>query len=870
MRNSSRRFGFLLALALLAPLAAQGQTPAPFCHVSATRAARTFYLGERVVLSLSATGALRSGQYTVTDYYGRITATGGFQVGGGVPQSLPLGRGYLFGIYYLHLTTSAGEQQDDAFCVIPRPDANRGEYGAFSFHYQDDKPDVWAALAQVGCRVIRHDIAWPAIEAQKDQYDFSYARRVIALAQQYGMQLIPILGYTPTWAGMEPLDATGRVATAWHTWAAGTTTGWPPAMRELITLLSQQRVTWPASAAIRPSAVSGQGTQPLVHSWEIWNEVDQNFYYVYWGRYLDMLRLVNLEIKAQDPWGTVLYGGSCGHWTQLGMTYTAGAQYYFDRLAFHPSGTDLDKLLAIYFTGAPQIGNGYGLYHTATMTESYPYCPPGVTDAQFMPRMYALLRKWQLDTFCWFGGAPDNSNLPGGGSMCHRVNGDLVPNAKYVALAVARWQLCAAKYVGPLDLGAGVQAQLMLRHGRPVLVAWADAPTTVNLRVYAGARTSDEMGRETLLRATDGVAPVALSPAAVVILGLMPDYLGEAFHSQAELYLTTPQGFTTDQTFGYIRALEVDAAPGWAGWAAQFRADVDQATGLMHTNPHQAMTALSTAQMDLNTQIMNMLKGAQTQRQVSPRTQSVVWRLQAVSEWLGAVLDSYCQRWGNWVASPANYQQLQQDVETLRQQAAPADRGLTCPVAMQSLRRAHALLQLTTDGGLGIGLYRAARGECNAARLLMQIETPLLIPVVATADFVNARQLTKVMALVPGEPQELRVYVYNYTTQPVSGTLVWQVPESWQIPAESLTAPFTAPPGGQSEAALVHFTIPAPPAPWPTQIVRTPAGGDLNLQVPAGLEAGVSLTLGGTLDDGRRLLPVAYPMLIGEPMLTTP
>jgi hypothetical protein len=814
------------------------------------------------------TTTVQTVQYTVTDYYGTQVAAGTFPLKGTTPYRLTLGANYPTGMYSVHLVSSAGPTQDDAFCVIPPPDTAPGDYSIFSWHYCDDAPEDWAALAQMGCRVIRRDMGWPNVEPSQGTFDMTLPHRLAGLCQQYGMQCIPLVGYCPPWNGMPPLDGAGRSAVATHTWAPNTTTDWQAYMHTLVGYFDSQSLSWPTPMVVHPTQTV-QNALPVVQSWEIWNECDQGFYYGYWGRYLDLLRIAWNEVKAGDLWGTVIYGGSCGHWTQLGWTYQENCQYFYDRLNLHP-GTDMDVSLPVWFTGCPQIGNGYGMYRDSSFTESYPYAPTGITYAQYMLRLYATLRQWRLGTYCMASGWTESSSASDDGGLLQRSGNDLLPKARYVATANARWQLGCAHYVGPLNLGAGVQADMFLRSGRPLLVAWASQPTTVTLNATPGAYTMDEMGTHTpLTLAADGTVQLTLGTGADGVYGLDPNYLADALLNQSEIYLTTQQGFPTTIVFGYIGPLETDAASYGAtpGWPADFRAQVATAVGLMRSNPLAAERALYNVQSEVLAEILTVQHNGPTSMGsgTNHHIQSVVYRLQILSEWLGEVADAYTWRWGPWLAPSASVDQLRQSVESERQTLTPAASGLTYPVSLLTLRRAKASLDQTNGGAMGQGAYRAALGELYEAQLYAQTEVPVQTGIVATADFVNADQMVKNLALVPGQQQELRVYVYNYTNQPVSGTLTWTTPASWGIPAGSLSAPFTAPAGGHSAPASVFLTIPAGTAPWVTQ--TAPQGETMS--VPPGLEPEPDITLNATLSDGRELLPMPYSILVGSPVLPT-
>jgi hypothetical protein len=853
------RAGVVLA-ALVAAVVCGTGAQAQYLCVSAGRPARVFYPGEAIQLSVEAAGPLTRGTVCVSDYYGRQRRLQAVQVGENVPQALSFPAGWPVGIYYLRFALRNGQAQEDAFCIIPRPDEQPGEYGPFSWRLGSDDPNQWAALAQAGCRLVRRDVDWVSTMPTADTVDLSKAQAIAGLCEQYGMQLIPILGYSPKWTAMQPANGSDRSATDYPTWAPDSTVGWRQYVSAVAGYLAAQRVQWPAAATLQPESALETDSQPLVQSWEIWNEADQNYYYGYWQRYVDLLRIANGEIKRQDPAATVLYGGSCGHWTELGETYTMQGQYFFDRLAFHPGGTDLDQTFKTYFCGAPQIGNGYGLYHPATMTEAYPDCPAGVSPSQYMLRLYATLLQWGLDTYCTFdGGEVVGASDPDSGALLWQQGPAVVPNAKYVALAVARWVLSDCVYVGPLQWGEGVQAQLFLHQGWPLVVAWADTPQTVTVTAGPHPSTSDEMGRQQPLSAGGGQVQVSLSPAPQVLRGLDRSYVAQAVTNQAEIVLQTPQGFSTTSNFGYIGPLQDDAAWAWAGWPTAVRGALAQATAAIVANPVRGGPLLGLAQTEISSQITRYLRKCPSAGGLSGRGQATIWRIETMSEWLGAVLDSYDQLWGRFHATTATLDALDAKQQALSPLVDNIDQGLICPLGLQSLRRSEASLA-RARAGLGLGARAAAQAEYNAALLYQQQLPTMLTGVVAAPDFVTATQLVKSLALCPGQDHQVRCYVHNCTPHGVAGTLTLQDADGWTV--QPAAAPFTAPADGISPAVRFTVTVPGP-QPWVSTAEWTSVG-TIYLNCPQGQCGWTTLTLGGTLSDGRQLLDTPYGVLVGQ------
>ncbi len=829
------------------------------CQITAPRPARAFFHGESIYLIVTVNGPVQQATYVIYDYEGRRRIAETLEVGEDEPRKLSVPFRMPTGIYYITLDFPSGQQVQDAFCVIPRPDDQAGDYGIFGFHVYNPSEDVTQALAQAGVRLVRDDMDWPNSEPAPGAYSLDKAEARAELFKKYGIQWIPILGYTPAWAGMKPENASGRAAIASHTWAPAETTHWAGFVQQMASYLGSQTVHWPSEEIIPRSEALASEDLPLVNRWEIWNEVDQNFYYGYWGRYMDLLRIAYCTLKTSNPRNRILYGGSCGHWTELGQTYHANGKYYFDELAFHPGGSDISSTLEIYYTGCPQIGNGYGIYRPASHTETYPSPPAGLSEAQSMIRLYTTLKQWQEQIFCTFhGGRIVGAADPNSSALMWQKGDQLVPNAKYVAFAVARWLLSNATYVGPLALGEGVEASLLLKGGRPVVVCWADLGATMDIDLASDAHSFDEMGKMFPMPDRDGTAAVVLTAKPLFIYGVHYRYLAEAIRNQAELYLTTHQGFETDRAFGYISTLERDGAWAWAEWPRHFRRAIDWATDVCDRRPRLGPQALGIPQMVTHGQLYRTVRNCTDAGYIHGPTHHVVYRLESVSEWLGRVADARDQVWEVYNTKARFIDDLRWRLDELKARISAND--LTYPLAQQSADRAEYQLEQAGNHHHK-GAYRSATGLHNTAVLLSNLEEPVLLKVFAVADFVTGTQLVKAVALAPEQEHNLRVTIYNYTAHPVSGHLIWHLPETWS--QATITRVFTAPAWGHSEPVECLVTIPGEPKPWVEKQAWT-AAGYITLRLPEPIAAGADLQLSGYLDDGRNLVNMHYQVCVGE------
>jgi len=289
---------------------------------------------------------------------------------------------------------------------------------------------------------------------------------------------------------------------------------------------------------------------------------------------------------------------------------------------------------------------------------------------------------------------------------------------------------------------------------------------------------------------------------------------------------------------------------------------LDHAAQEIKTRPPYGARALDLVQAEINAQVCRTLRQYKAQGG-GCRLHAIIWRLQSFSEWLGRVIDAYDQRWPGRTIAPSTVSGLEQKVEDLQNFVVSETKGRAFPLAVQSLHRAHACLQQLRSQP-GVGLYRAAKGEYGAAVLLSRLEKPLMTGIVAAADFPTAIQLVKSLTLVPGQEHELRTYVYNFTTQDVSGTLIWEVPPEWT--SEPITAGFTAPAAGRSDPIICTVTIPGGSDDW---VIKEgwSAVGPVRLRLPEELDEMAVPTLSAELDSGRRLISTGYLLLVGEPVV---
>ncbi len=175
-------------------------------------------------------------------------------------------------------------------------------------------------MADMGVGWIRADLAWSSIQQNgPDQYYWDNFDRVVRLAHDRGIRVLPIITYTPRWARSDECPDNKKCR--------------PRDPAEYARF---------AKAAVERYAPRG------VRTWEVWNEPNLG---IFWGptadagRYTEILKAAYDAIHAADSGATVISGGLAPTSTggrnvaprqYLEEMYAHGAKGHFDAVGFHP------------------------------------------------------------------------------------------------------------------------------------------------------------------------------------------------------------------------------------------------------------------------------------------------------------------------------------------------------------------------------------------------------------------------------------------------------------------------------------------------------------------------------------------------------
>jgi len=175
-------------------------------------------------------------------------------------------------------------------------------------------------MVTMGAKWLRFDVPWSVVEQTPGVYNWVAEDNVVAAARARGLNVLLMIGYTPTWARSAACPSTDKCEPA--------------------NVADYGRF---AEATVRHYAPLG------VHAYELWNE--PNLGDVFWKpkanptKYAALVRASYPLMKAADPSSTILAGafapapdsGNDMSSTQfLKAAYAAGLHGYFDALSDHP------------------------------------------------------------------------------------------------------------------------------------------------------------------------------------------------------------------------------------------------------------------------------------------------------------------------------------------------------------------------------------------------------------------------------------------------------------------------------------------------------------------------------------------------------
>jgi hypothetical protein len=197
-----------------------------------------------------------------------------------------------------------------------------------------------ALMAQSGVQAVRTNFDWEATEPQSGVYQWGGLDNIVMAAAAHGLQLLPIVEFTPRWAS-------SHKRSAWDEYGPAKTSTYAAFVTQLVDRYGPGGSFW----GMHP----GLPRVPI-HAWQIWNEPEGTKYD--WrsrpwpSTYTALLRAAYKAIHRADRGATVVSGAMVGlnttnltPWAEASALYAAGAKRYFDVLAVNA------------FTGSPSVSS---------------------------------------------------------------------------------------------------------------------------------------------------------------------------------------------------------------------------------------------------------------------------------------------------------------------------------------------------------------------------------------------------------------------------------------------------------------------------------------------------------------------------------
>jgi hypothetical protein len=220
-----------------------------------------------------------------------------------------------------------------------------------------------ALMARLDVGLVRLEFPWPLIESAPGVYTWSRADYIVRQADRYGLQLQPILDFTPSWAGPSPAASPIR------------------------------RRSWPDFVAKMVHRYKNS-----VHYWEMWNEPDGGHYWIDGEqKYVRNILIPGYRaVKLEDQSAKVLLGAPYfADEAYLNGIFTYGGGKSFDITGFHdysnvlsPAGVQGDVQLA------QSVLNRYGQGKKPIWIGEYGFAEPSDTtnDANQVAAIRIMLR----------------------------------------------------------------------------------------------------------------------------------------------------------------------------------------------------------------------------------------------------------------------------------------------------------------------------------------------------------------------------------------------------------------------------------------------------------------------------------------------
>lgn len=462
--------------------------------VSSTVPGNIFVAGSPMRFSM--TGVRGGVHYTLTDYFGTVTATG--QTFNGA-INLP---GQREGWYTLACSGPSGSTEAYIGVVKDRGTQPLPADGRIC----TDACIVWLAPKEyhqsiakmvrlAGIPWVRDRLGWNPVETARDK--FTWVRDYDEPTELFAAEGV-------------------RVCSAWHDSPAWTHPSNPNG-----TCPEDLRDVYGYCKA-QTSHLKGK-----LQAIEVWNEPDGGWFKEIGDAYAGFMKASYLGAKDGNPQVKVLTGSICaGDTPFLQNISESGIADYYDVFNWHSYtgaagfvnilGQDLNVLRANGCYARPAWMTEAGLGTQGTLGEKKLLLADGEKrrQCQYVPQAAVSALAAGTEKFFFFV----LSSCQEGSTQWGLLRPDIMPNPGFVALSAAANIIGRSTYLGAYPAGDGVTAQVFSTPRGTVLVAWADKPTAISIPSEQHAVTmADIFGKERRV-AVSGTLPVTVGPDAVYVI----------------------------------------------------------------------------------------------------------------------------------------------------------------------------------------------------------------------------------------------------------------------------------------------------------------------------------------------------------------
>jgi hypothetical protein len=190
------------------------------------------------------------------------------------------------------------------------------------------------AMAASGVTTLRAPFYWHHAQPERGRApSFAGTDPLVAATARAGIELLPVVGGTPSWAAEHP-ELRNSPPAGGAAYAAF--------LEALIGRYGPDGSFWTEHPDLPK--------QPI-RAWQLWNEPDHLHYWSdqpYARRYVRLARAAREAIKAADPGATVVMAGFADRsWESIAAVYRAGGKGVFDVVAIHPYTFEVRNVLRI-------------------------------------------------------------------------------------------------------------------------------------------------------------------------------------------------------------------------------------------------------------------------------------------------------------------------------------------------------------------------------------------------------------------------------------------------------------------------------------------------------------------------------------------